>query len=119
MFTVSIQALAASSQEMQQMVRELGRRIEQLKDIVSSIRRSSAYGGVVHALGAYKDRLEEERGQLVQMMAALNEIQEIYLRCERRLTDYGEQTWRASRHRTMSVVDLTDIREAILDHNIR
>lgn len=53
------------------------------------------------------------------MMAALNEIQEIYLRCERRLTDYGEQTWRASRHRTMSVVDLTDIREAILDHNIR
>ncbi len=39
MFTVSIQALAASSQEMQQMVRELGRRIEQIKDIVSSIRK--------------------------------------------------------------------------------
>lgn len=119
MFTVSIQALAASSQEMQQMVRELGRRIEQIKDIVSSIRRSSAYGGVIRALQAYQERLEEEREQLVQMMASLNEIQEIYLRCERRLTDYGEQVWRASRHRAMDMVDLRDIREAILDYNIR
>ncbi len=119
MFTVSIQALAASSQEMQQMVRELGRRVEQIKDIISSIRGSSSYGGGIRALQAYQDRLEEERGQLVQMMAALNEIQGIYLRCERRLTDYGEQVWRASRHRTMGVVDLSEIQEAIWDYNIR
>ena len=119
MFTVSIQALAASSQEMQQMVRELGRRVEQIKDIISSIRGSSSYGGVIRALQAYQDRLEEERGQLVQMMAALNEIQGIYLRCERRLTDYGEQVWRDSRHRTMGVVDLSEIQEAIWDYNIR
>lgn len=47
MFTVAIRALAESSEELQQMIRKLNQQAEEVEDIVSSIRRMSAYDDVI------------------------------------------------------------------------
>lgn len=119
MFTVVIQALAESSQELQQSVRILNRQIQEVEDVVSSIRRMSAYDEVIHKLRMRLEDLDTEKRRLMDMMAALNQIQKMYMQCERSITDYGDEVKRVNHYRSMDVVRLDGIRETIRDYHIR
>ena len=119
MFTVVIQALAESSQELQQMVRNVNRQIQETEDIVSSIRRMSAYDEVIHTLKLHLADMNAEKRKLMDMMAALNQIQKMYMQCERSITDYGDQVRRINYYRGMEVVRLDGVKESIKEFNIR
>lgn len=119
MFTVVIQALAESSQELQQSVRNLNRQIQEVEDIVSSIRRMSAYDEVIHTLRMHLDTMNAEKHKLTEMMAALNQIQRMYMQCERSITGYGDQVKQMNYYRSMDVVSLDSVRENIREYHIR
>lgn len=119
MFTVEMKALAASSQDLQQMIRKMNREIQETEDIVSSIRRKSAYSDVIRSLRKQLENLTIERKRMMDMMAALNEIENMYMQCERRITDYGDQVRQMNYYRGMSVIPLSGIRENILEYHIR
>ena len=119
MFTVAIRALAESSQELQQMVRKLNQQIQEVEGIVSSIRRLSSYDDVVRSLRGHIKKMTTEKRRLMEMMAALNQIQKIYLQSERRITDYGDQVRKANHYRSMDVVNLRGIRNNIRAYQIR
>lgn len=119
MFTVAQKALAESSQDMQKIIRDINRQMEQTEDIVSSIRRISAYSGVIRTLKIHLENMNTERRQMMDMMAALNEIQQMYFQCERRITDYGDQVQKVNYYRGMKSVSLHGIRDYILDYHIR
>lgn len=119
MFTVAIRALAESSQELQQMVRKLNRQTEKVEDIVSSIRRMSAYDDVIRALRHQLEDLNTERHGLMEMMAALNQIQLMYHQSERNITDYGDEVRKINYYRSMDVVSLGNIRDSIQEYQIR
>lgn len=119
MFTVVIQALAESSQELQQSVRQLNRQIQEVEGIVSSIRRMPAYDEVIHTLRLHLENMETEKSRLMDLMAALNQIQKMYMQCERNITDYGDQVRRMNYYRSMDVVHLGGIRENIREYRIR
>lgn len=89
MFTVVIQALADSSQELRQSVRVLNRQIQEVEDIVSSVRRISAYDEAIHSLRMHLETMDAERKRLTDMIAALDQAQKMYMQCERSITDYG------------------------------
>ena len=119
MFTVAIRALAESSQELQQMVRKLNRQAEEVDGIVSSIRRMSAYDDVRRTLRRQLEDLDTERHSMMEMMAALNQIQLMYHQSERNITDYGDQVRTVNYYRNMDVVSLGDIRDSIQEYQIR
>ena len=119
MFTVAIRALAESSQELQQMVRKLNQQIQEVEGIVSSIRRLSAYDDVIHTLRAQVQKMNNEKRRLMEMMAALNQIQKMYLQTERRITEYGDQIRKDNYYRGMDVVNLDGIRNNIQGYRIR
>ncbi len=119
MFTVAIRALAESSQELQQMVRKLNRQTEKVEDIVSSIRRMSAYDDVIRALRHQLEDLNTERHSMMEMMAALNQIQLMYHQSERNITDYGDEVRKINYYRSMDVVSLGNIRDSIHEYQIR
>lgn len=119
MFTVAIRALADSSQELQQMVRKLNQQVQEVEDVISSIRRSSAYDDVIHSLRVQLENLNTERLRMMDMMAALNRIQKMYLQGERSIMDYGDQVRKVNYYRGMNVVSLSGIRDTIRDYQIR
>ncbi len=119
MFTVAIRALAESSQELQQMVRKLNQQIQETEGIVSSIRRSSAYGDVIQTLRLRLEDLELEKGRMMELMAALNQIQKTYQQSERNITDYGEQVRKVNYYRNMDTVSLGKVRDSIKGYQIR
>lgn len=119
MFTVAIRALADASQEIQLIVRKLNQQIQELEDIISSIRRTSVYEGVVRNLRVQLENLNQERRRMMDMLAALNQIQKMYLQSERSIIDYGDQVRNVNYYRRMDVVNLTEIRDTIRRYQIR
>ncbi len=119
MFTVVIQALAESSEDLQQAVRNINRQIQETEDIVSSIRRMSAYDEVIRTLRTHLENMNTEKRQLMDMMAALNQIQKMYMQCERSITDYGDQVRRINYYRSMDVIHLDRVKESIREYHIR
>jgi septal ring factor EnvC (AmiA/AmiB activator) len=119
MFTVAIRGLGEASQELQQMITKLNRQIQHTEDIISSVRRISAYYEVIHYLKIHLENMNVEKKQMMDMMAAMNQIQRIYLQCEQNITDYGDEVRKASYYRSMNVVSLSGVRSQILDYHIR
>lgn len=119
MFTVAIRALAESSQDLQQMIRKLNQQTEEVEDIVSSIRRMSAYDDVIHSLRRQVEDLNTERHNMMEMMASLNQIQMMYHQSERNIMDYGDQVRKVNYYRSMDVVSLGNIRDSIQEYQIR
>lgn len=119
MFTVVIRALADSAEDMQQMVRKLNQQIQETEDIVSSIRRLSEYDEVRRALRFRLQEMETEKRRLMDMMAALNQIQSMYRQCERNITDFGDQVRSRNNYRAMSAVRLDSVRAGIQAYHIR
>lgn len=119
MFTVVIQALAETSQELQQSVRHLNRQIQEVEDIASSIRRMSAYEDVIHTIRMHLENMNTEKQKLTELLAALNQIQRMYMQCERNITDYGDQVKRMNYYRSMDVIRLDSVRENIREYHIR
>ena len=119
MFTVAIRALAESSEELQQMIRKLNQQAEEVEDIVSSIRRMSAYDDVIRTLRRQLEDLNTERHSMMEMMASLNQIQMMYHQGERNITDYGDQVRKVNYYQSMDVVSLVNIRDSIQEYQIR
>lgn len=119
MFQVVLRALADSSDELQGTIRKLNTQIQEAEDIASSIRRMSEYDQVRRRLRQIIEKLETEKRQLMDMMAALNQVQTMYHHCERSITDYGDQVRISNYYRGMNVVHLDQIRNSIRDYHIR
>lgn len=119
MFTVVIQALSDSVQDLQMMVRKLNRQIQQTEDIVSSIRRISEYEEVIHVLRRHLETMETEKRSLMEMMAALSQTQKLYMLCERNIMEYGDQIRAINGYRQMSIVNLSAVSSGIRGYQIR
>ncbi len=118
MFTVIIQMLACASDEMQRSVRRLNQQINDVQHIISSLRRLSEYEEVIHKLKIHKQNMETEKHQLLEMMAALNQIQRTYIRSEHNILEYGEQVRSANYYRAMDVINLRSVQQSISAYHI-
>lgn len=118
MFTVIIQLLASASDDMQHSARRLNQQINDVQQIISSLRRLSEYEGVIHKLKLQKENMETEKHQLLEMMAALNQIQKTYIRSEHNILEYGEQVRSANYYRAMDVINLSSVQQSISAYHI-
>ena len=56
---------------------------------------------------------------MMELMAALNQIQKTYQQSERNITDYGEQVRKVNYYRNMDTVSLGKVRDSIKGYQIR
>lgn len=91
MFTVRVQVAAELSQELQRLAGKLDQQIDEAEGIVSRLRRISEYDEVRRMLGKNLECMRLEKCRMQEMMAALDEIQQMYHLAESRITGYGEK----------------------------
>ncbi len=119
MFTVRMRAAAEAAQNLQQFAGRLNQQIDDVETIVSRLRRISEYDQVRHVLRVQLENMRTEKYRMLEMMAALNEIQRMYQLAENHITEYGEQIHQINRNHSMKVIDLDNIREAIQVYHIK
>ena len=119
MFTVVIQALTDSSQELQQCIRSLNGQIQEVEHLISSIRRISDFDEVIHSLRRRLEDMNTERRKLIDMLTTLNQIQRMYMQCERNITDYGDQVRQVNYYRSMDVIHLDYVKKSMSGYHIR
>lgn len=119
MFRVIIQALAEAADEMRGSIRKLNQQIQSVEHILSSLRRISEYDEVRQVLRRQLEDIREEKQRLMEMMASLEQIQQMYHRCEQNITDFGDQVRKNNYYRAMNVVQLDQIGAGILEYRIR
>lgn len=119
MFRVEIRGLGAASEDLQKSITKLNRQIQETEDIISSIRRIEAYYDVIRYLRNQLENLKTEKKQMMDLRAAMEQIQQIYMRAEQNITEYGEEIHRLNYYRSMNVISLNSIHNQILDYNIR
>jgi len=110
--------LAYSSQDMQLLIRNINQQIQEVEDVISSIRRMSEYDEVIRTLRIRLEEMNEEKRRLIDMMAALNQIRKVYKQCELNITDYGDQVKAMNYYRSMEVVSLGGVADSIRDYHI-
>ncbi|MGL5436040.1 MAG: hypothetical protein ACRDBO_11655 [Lachnospiraceae bacterium] len=118
MFTVIIRMLAYSSQNMQMLIRNINQQIQEVEDVISSIRKMSEYDEEIRTLRIQLEEMNEQKRQLIDMMVSLNQIQKVYLQGERNITDYGEQINAINYYRSMDVISLGEVQNSIRDYHI-
>ncbi len=119
MFTVRMRAMAETAQNLQQLAGRLNQQIDEVEEIILRLRRISEYDEVRHVLRLHLENMQSVRYRLIELMAALNDIQRMYGLAERNITDYGDQVYQMNQNQDMQVVHLGSIRETIEVYHIR
>ena len=94
MFTIKIQAVTETEQNIRQLVSKLDCQIEEAEGILFRLRKVSEYDQQRRELSRHLENMREERQQLAELLKALEEIQRIYGLAERNVMDYGEKIWK-------------------------
>ena len=97
MFRTNIRAMDAAEQELQRQIRKLNQAIDETERVISGLSGLSGMGQVRYSLRNQVARLERERKNMRDMLAALNQIERCYVNCENRIIDYAEDTRRRNR----------------------
>lgn len=119
MFTIRMRAAAETAQNLQQLAGKLNQQIDEVEGIIFRLRKISEYDEVRRILRRQLEQMQTEKYHLLELMAALNEIQRMYYLAESNITEYGEQLHQMNQSQAMRVIDLGSIREAIQVYHIR
>lgn len=119
MFRVVIQALDETIDEMRETVRKMNQQIQAAEQVLSSLRRISEYDEVRQVLRRRLQDMKEEKQHLMELVATMEQIRQMYHQCEQHITDFGEQVRKRNYYREMKVVQLDRIGAGILEYRIR
>ena len=90
MFKVSLKGLNEAANELRSIVIQNKSELENLEDVISSLRGMSGMDGAVSLLRSNIDELISCQQSLISLYQALENISDIYLKTDRMISDYSE-----------------------------